>query len=90
MSFRLQLRVVPNAAHDEYLGLMDDGVTHRIKLSAPPVDGKANKALMRFLLNTLHLPSGSVTLCAGTRSRNKVVEIDGPDAESVARLLNER
>ena len=89
MSIRLQLRVVPNAARNEYLGVMADGTTHKLKLNAPPIDGKANKALLSYLVATLGVPKDAVTLSAGQKSRNKTVTVEGLTEAEVIRLLAE-
>ncbi|MCB1100492.1 MAG: DUF167 domain-containing protein [Verrucomicrobiae bacterium] len=89
MSVRLQLRVVPNAPRDEYVGVMDDGITHKLKLSAPPIDGKANKALLKYLVAKLGVPKEAVSLSAGLKSRNKAVTITGVTEDGVIRLLSE-
>lgn len=91
MAVRIQLRVIPNASVCAYVGLMDDGFTHKIKLTAPPVDGKANKSLLRFLADSLRLPKNAIVLISGASSRNKVVEVSGlSEAEVVQRLAQIR
>lgn len=57
------------------LGELGDAV--RIKLRAPPVDGKANDALVRFLAARLGMHTSAVRLVAGAGARRKVVEITG-------------
>lgn len=89
MSVRLQLRVVPNASRDEYIGVMDDGSTHKLKLNAPPIDGKANKALLRYLVATLGVPKDAVKLSAGLKSRNKTVTVEGLTEAEVIRVLSD-
>ncbi len=71
------LKVVPNASRDKYLGLMDDGLTHKIKLRAEAVDGRANEALVEFLSSRLRISKSSVNLVSGQSSRLKRVEISG-------------
>lgn len=88
MTARLTLRVVPNARKTACEGLMDDSETLKIRLAAPPVDGKANEALLCWLVDTLQLRRGQVRLVAGEKSRNKRVEIEGLEREpALARLL---
>ena len=69
------------------LGVMDDGSTHKLKLNAPPIDGKANKALLRYLIATLGVPKDAVTLAAGQKTRNKTVTVEGLTETEVIRLL---
>jgi len=72
---RLTLKVTPGAPRDEVLGELGDAV--RIKLRAPPVDGKANDALVRFLADRLGMHASAIRLVAGATSRRKVIEITG-------------
>jgi len=83
---RLRLRVQPRAARTEIAGAHGDVL--RIRLTAPPVDGAANEALVRFLAGVLGVPRGAVRLVHGTTGRTKVVTVEGIGlAEARARLL---
>jgi uncharacterized protein (TIGR00251 family) len=82
---RLRLRVLPRASRDEVAGVAGDAV--RVRLTAPPVDGAANEALLRFLAGRLDLTRSAVTLVSGLTSRTKVVEVAGLTAEEAARRL---
>jgi uncharacterized protein len=82
---RLHLRVQPRASRDEVAGVVGDVI--RVRLTAPPVDGAANEALLRFLAGCLELTRSSVTLVSGHASRNKVAEVGGLSREEVARRL---
>lgn len=81
-SFTLTLHVQPGAKRTEAAGLHGDAV--KIKLAAPPVEGKANETLLAFLAEIFAVPPRQVILKRGKRSREKVVEISGskvaPDA----------
>ena len=82
----LNVRVVPRASRDE-IRRQADG-TIRIRLQAPPVEGKANAALVRFLARRLDLPRSAVRILAGANSRHKRLEISGlPAARVEAKLL---
>lgn len=60
-----------------------------IRLNAPPVDGRANEALLRFLGRVLGVPPSAITLMRGASGRDKVVRIAGTDAATVrARLAD--
>ena len=74
---RLSIKVTPGARSDQFLGYLDDGETLRIKLRAPAVDGKANKALVEFVANWLRVPKSAVSVLRGEKSRIKVIEIAG-------------
>jgi uncharacterized protein len=72
---RLSVRVQPRASRSEVAGIHGDAL--KIRLSAPPVDGAANAALIEFLADTFAVGRRSVRILAGESSRSKVVEIDG-------------
>ena len=80
----LTLHIQPGAKKTAFAGLHGDAL--KIRLAAPPVDGKANEALLRFVAETLHLPKSSVCLKSGQTSRRKVVEVSGTTAEEIARF----
>jgi uncharacterized protein (TIGR00251 family) len=71
-------------------GLGPDGVL-RVRLAAPPVEGRANEALVRFLAARLRLPKRQIQIVSGETSRTKVVSIEGlTPAEVTARLTPSR
>lgn len=78
----LRLHIQPGAKRTEAVGLHGDAL--KIRLAAPPVEGAANTALLKFLAMTFGVPLSQVTLKHGIKSRRKVVEIWqtmlGPDA----------
>ena len=81
----LSLHIQPGAKKTECAGLHGEAL--KIRLAAPPVDGKANEALLRFVADRLHMPKSAVILKSGQTSRHKVVEVSGAPAEAVAALL---
>ena len=76
---RLSLAVVPGARRNGADGLHDGAL--RVRLTAPPVDGKANEALLAWLAGELGLPRRALQLAQGTTSRRKAVDIDAPAAD---------
>jgi hypothetical protein len=58
-----------------------------VRVTAPPVDGRANEALLRLLARALGLPPSAVRLVAGESARSKIVEIDGLEASEVRSVL---
>ena len=72
----LELHVQPGAKRDEIVGTHGDRL--KIKTSAPPVDGKANRHLIDFLASTFGVPKSHVTLVRGETSRLKTVQIRAP------------
>lgn len=75
-SLTLNVRVQPRASRDEIAGV--HGQQLKIRLTAPPVDGKANQTLLKFLAKTCGVPIGKVTLLSGETGRNKRVRIENP------------
>ena len=74
-SCRLEIKAIPNAPRSEVVGWLGDAL--KVKVHAPPVEGKANAALCVFLAETLGLPKHSVRLAQGDPSRRKLLEIEG-------------
>ena len=81
----LSIHVVPDAKIDKIVG--EHGGAIKIKLRAPPVEGKANAALISFLADRLKIPAQTVVLLRGQKSRDKLVRIDGLSEEDVRRCL---
>ncbi|AKH37532.1 MULTISPECIES: DUF167 domain-containing protein [Nitrosomonas] len=72
----LTLYIQPGAKHTELAGLHGDAL--KIRLSAPPVEGKANKVLLKFLAERFQVPLRQVSIKQGMQSRYKIVEIYQP------------
>ncbi len=79
----LQLHVRPGARSTAVAGLHGDAL--KIHVAAPPVDDRANEALLAWIAEALELPRAAVRLRSGAKSRRKVVEISGADAATAAR-----
>lgn len=84
-SAALSVRVVPRAAKEGVAGY--DGGVLRVRLNAPPSEGRANEALARFLAKALGVPRGSVTLVAGEKGRSKIVRVEGVTLEAALEAL---
>ena len=82
---RLVVHVVPRASKSELCGLQGEAL--KVRLQAPPVDGKANKALCAFIADTLHIPTRDVTLASGATGRHKTLLIPGLQPAEVAKRL---
>jgi len=78
----LAIRVTPRSSKNEISEILSDG-TVRIRLTAPPVEGKANEALLSFLSDVLDIPRSKIEIVAGETGRDKLVSILGLDAEAV-------
>jgi uncharacterized protein len=85
-SLSFAVRVQPRASRDEIAGEWQDGL--KIRLTAPPVDDRANDALRRLLATRLKVPLAAVRIAAGERSRNKRVEIRGVTAAMIRALAD--
>ena len=81
----MELRVVPRASRTE-LKTEADG-TLKIRLQAPALEGKANKALLRFLARHLALPSRDLSILSGEKSRSKRILVKNRASEELAGLL---
>lgn len=81
----LTLTVTPRASRNQ-LELQGDGVL-RVRVTAPPVDGAANNALLKFLAGSLDIPRSRLTLAAGEGSRHKRVLVQNVGAEELADRL---
>jgi uncharacterized protein len=79
------LWIQPRAARDAVIGEREDMVA--IRLQAPPVDGAANAALLRFLARRLGCSASAVTLLRGQRGRRKWVAVTGLSAAELKRRL---
>ncbi len=75
MPKQIRIRVIPRAKKTEIVDEMPDG-TLKIKIKAPPVDGKANEELVKFLSEEWSVAKSGVRIVRGERGRNKVIEID--------------
>jgi uncharacterized protein (TIGR00251 family) len=84
---RLRVRVSPGAKQGGVVGRHGDA--WKIRVAAPPENGRANDALMRLLADTLSVPRDTVTLVSGHSARDKVVELTGIDASHVEERLQE-
>jgi uncharacterized protein (TIGR00251 family) len=82
----LSVRVHPGAKRDAVTGLHDGAV--KIALNAPPVDGKANEALIAFVAEQLSIPRSKIALITGATSRSKTLRIAGKSAAEVAAALS--
>lgn len=81
----LTLHIQPGARRSEIAGIYGDAL--KIRLAAPPVDGKANAALIEFVAERLGLPRSAVLLKSGQTSRRKGLEIGTPVPDLRRRLM---
>lgn len=81
----LKLLVQPRASKNELAGLHNDAL--KLRLTTPPVEGRANQAVIAFLAKRLHLPKSALTIKSGQQSREKQVVISGCAEEKARELL---
>jgi len=81
----LRVRVTARASRDELAGLRE-GVLH-VRVTAPPVDGRANQAVCKLIARAVGVGRTSVTVARGERSRDKVVRVEGVEPEAALRAL---
>ncbi|MGY8868970.1 MAG: DUF167 family protein [Pseudomonadales bacterium] len=80
----LSCYIQPKSSRDEIVGLHSNSV--KIRITAPPIDGKANTHLIKFLAKTFGVSKSSVVIASGESGRNKVVRISNP--RKLPELLN--
>jgi len=81
----IAVKVVPRASRDELAGELDGAL--KVRLTAPPVDGAANRALIAFLAKHLGVAKSAVTVVAGQQSRGKRVAVAGLKPAELLRRL---
>jgi uncharacterized protein (TIGR00251 family) len=80
----LTVRVVPRASRSEIAGYHDGAL--RVRVAAPPVEGAANRELIKFLSKSFRVPQNAVTIISGSNSRNKIIRITNPSAVMLEEL----
>jgi len=81
---RITVKVQPRARRSRLSGGPEE---YKLEVTAPPVEGAANEAVIEFFARGLHLPKSAVRIFMGEHSRRKVVEIAGASAETLARII---
>lgn len=82
----LKVKVVPRSSRNQIIG--KEGEIYRIKITAPPVEGKANHALIGYLSDLLEVPKGKVLILSGETSKMKTLGIAGLSAEELHKRLD--
>lgn len=83
---RLSVRLQPRSSRNEISGVQGDQL--KVRVTAPPLEGMANEALIEFLSKSLRIPRRNVCIVSGLSSRNKIVEVRGVILEEVQRLAD--
>lgn len=79
------IKVHPRAKKNAIAGEVGDAI--KLALTAPPVEGKANEACIKFLADILDVPRSSVTIVSGETTRQKVIRVAGLSADEARRRL---
>jgi uncharacterized protein YggU (UPF0235/DUF167 family) len=87
MKTRVSLKVAAGAGTTAFAGRFGDA--WKLHIAAPPVDGKANDAIVRFLARLLALPASNIRIVSGLTASRKTLEIDGMSAETLERAILE-
>ena len=80
----LTVRIMPRASRSEIVGRHDGAL--RIRIAAPPVEGAANRELIKLLAKTFKVPQNAVTIVSGSNSKNKIVRIENPSSATINEL----
>jgi uncharacterized protein (TIGR00251 family) len=83
---KLKIKVVPGASRCSIDGWLGDEL--KIRVTAAPEKGKANKAVIEFIESALNLPRGSVTLYSGATNPHKILQFDDSISEIVTKRLH--
>ena len=77
----LHVRLVPGASQNNVVGTetADHKTVYKIRLTAPPIDGRANEALIQFLAKQLQIAPSTITLDRGATSKHKTLSVPLPD-----------
>jgi len=84
--FTFAVRIVPRASRSEIAGEYNGAL--RVRIAAPPVDGAANRELVRVLAKSFKLPQNAIEIVSGASSKNKMVRVQGADAASLELILS--
>ncbi len=84
-STTLSIRIQPRSSKNEII-LMEGG-GFKIRITAPPVDGAANEALIRFLADIFSVARSQIEIVSGHNSKNKIIRIQGVGKEDTERVL---
>ncbi len=77
--------ILPRSSQNKVSGLHGEAL--KIKLTSPPVDGEANKALVKFLAKTLKTSPGKISIITGATGRNKSIHVEDFDEDSLMLIL---
>ena len=80
------IHVIPKAGRGEIVGIQNDAL--KVKITAPPVEGKANLECIRFLSDVLGVKKAQITIESGHKSKRKTIAVEGLSKEDVLTILS--
>ncbi len=86
MGLEVQLHVLPRAKRSEISGLFNGAL--KLRVTAPPVDDAANRAIIEFFSRLLGLPKSNIHILAGAKSREKTLQVQGVTLSRFLELIN--
>ena len=84
----IRVKLLPKSSRNQVVGR--EGDLFKVKVVAPPVEGKANKALVALLAAKLRVPKGAIEIISGKSSRLKSIRIDGLSEEEITRKMEKQ
>ncbi len=84
---RIEVRLRPRSHRDQLMGIEDGVLLARV--TAPPLDGRANKALCRMIAKRIGIAPSKVSVVQGEKSRNKLVRVEGASATELEQALRD-
>jgi uncharacterized protein len=85
-SVTFSVRVVPRSSRNQIVGV--EGGALKIKLTAPPVEGAANAALIEFVAEWLGVRRSAVSIVSGDKARNKIVRVNGVTRKQAEKIFS--
>lgn len=81
----VKVKVQPRSSRNHIAGLLGDAL--KVNLTAPPVDGEANEALVKYFAGLFKVPRSSIHIISGHTGRNKLIRFDGCDKNRISGIL---
>jgi len=81
----IKIKLLPRSSKNQIVG--KEGDVYKVKVTSPPVDGKANRSLISLFSKRLRRPKRDIEIIAGNSSRIKLVRINGLSREDIAKLM---
>ena len=82
----IKLKLIPRSSRNEILGKKGD--FFRVKVTSPPIEGRANQALIELLSKSFNVPKRDIDIISGERSRIKQIRVHGLSFEDITSLLD--